>query len=151
MILIKVVDQVPEKLLVSLLRSELTQVNLEIPILVQSFTNLLIKSGSTFKFCLKFFVALVVLEIGIASAGSVHLLANGHLETGLGDDLAAECAKYNDIIVAILGSLSNGFSQLRCKQLSFTHTALLFQLKAHLLAVYLVSANASGFIDRRRR
>ena len=61
MILIKVVDQVPEKLLVSLLRSELTQVNLEIPILVQSFTNLLIKSGSTFKFCLKFFVALVVL------------------------------------------------------------------------------------------
>ena len=148
MILIKVVDQVPEQLLVSLLRSELTQVNLEVPILVQSFTYLLIKSGSTFKFCLKFFVALVVLEIGSASSSSVHLLANRHLETGLGDDLTTECAKYNDIIIAIFGRLSNSFPQLRCKQLSLTHTALLFQLEAHLLTVYLIAADAGGFICR---
>ena len=53
MVLVEVVYQVPEALFVLLLRAEEVEVDLEVPLVIQLATDVLIETGGRLEVCLK--------------------------------------------------------------------------------------------------
>lgn len=148
MILIEVIDQVPEALLVQIIAAEPTQVHLEVPISVQFLANVLVEHGCTLELSFELSVtslcdaALVSHSTNDLWIGPVDLLTDRDLEVGLGDLVPAESADDDCVAKLVLDCISDCLSELGGEKLALAVVAFLLELKPHLLTVDLIADSA---------
>ena len=146
MVLIEVVDQVPETLLVMHIATEATQVYLKVPISVQLAANVLIEHRRALKLCLELSIpgsGLIATLVSRSTlnfrVGPVDLFADRNLKIGLRDLVSAESAYDDCLTLLILDRISNCLSELRGEKLALAIVAFLLELEPNLLTVNLIA------------
>jgi len=132
-ILVEVIDQVPEALLICRFSSEEVELYLKIPFGVQLVFDVIKKIGSAEE--QSFLLTEPTIFRRLHSWSVVYSLSNRNLQFGLFYFITAERAEDFNFFFFFFHSLGDRLSKLRSQKLTVTVITFFLQLQPHLLAI----------------